>query len=137
MAIVDGAGDIMKTFDILVHKGTPRASTALTKGQVVINRGGGYRPVAGSEEGPFFVALETVASAASPSYSRFLKRGVIRLSAHLTVNEGDWVQPARTAFPGEIEPWASPAGTGNLKMIVGVALEDISADAVGKVLIGY
>lgn len=127
----------MKVFDLMVNGGTPRANTALTKGQVLVNRGAGYRPVAGSETGPFFVALEDAASAASPADIKVAKRGVIHLSAHLAINEGDWVQPARTAYPGEIEPWASPAGTGNLSMIVGVALEDISADDIGQVLIGY
>jgi hypothetical protein len=135
MAIADGSGDIIKDFGILVHKGTPAASTAITKGQVLVNQNGeGWNPSTTTDTGPFGVALEDAASAASPSAIKILLRGVVRVTAGAAVDEGEWVIPHTG---GEVKPFGSPAGTGNLKQIIGMALEDISATAAGKVLLGY
>jgi len=136
MAIADGSGDVSKVYGLLVVKGTPKASTAITKGQVVVNQGGGgWEPATSSFTGPFRVALEDASAAASPSAIKLLVKGVVKLTAGAAVNEGSWVKPHTNS--GEVQEFGSPAGTGNLKQIVGQALEDIGAGEAGKVLIGY
>ena len=136
MAIASGSGSVMREFDFMEIKGTPKVSTAITKGQVLVNwNGQGYRPSFANGHGPYYVALETAASAASPSDIKILKRGVVKLTAQAATNEGSWVVPASNA--GEVTPFTSPAGTTKLACIVGVALEDVSAAECGKFLIGY
>ncbi len=137
MAIASDGGQVMREFDFMEIKGLPKASTAITKGEVLVRytTDDGYRPSFANAHGPFFVALETAASSATPSEIKVLKRGVVKLTADATVEEGQWVVPGTNQ--GEVAPYASPAGTTKLASIVGVALEDITAKAAGKVLIGY
>ena len=137
MAIASGSGSVMREFDFMEIKGLPKASTAITKGQVLVRYASddGYRPSFSNAHGPFFVALEDAASAASPDYIKVIKRGVVKLTAQSGVEEGEWVIPGSNA--GEVTPYTSPAGTTKLASIVGVALEDITATEAGKVLIGY
>jgi hypothetical protein len=138
MAIATDGGQVMREFDFMEIKGLPKASTAITKGEVLVRytTDDGYRPSFANAHGPFFVALETAASSATPSEIKVLKRGVVKLTAESDVEEGQWVVPAGTNA-GEVDPIASPFGTTSLASIIGVALEDIDAADAGKVLIGY
>jgi hypothetical protein len=128
----------MKEFDCLVLKGTPKASVAITKGEVLVRYAGddGYRPAFPNAHGPFFIALQIAASSATPSDIMIAKRGVIKLTAESDVEEGQWVVPAATNA-GEVDPISSPFGTTSLASIVGVALEDITKGTAGKILVGY
>jgi hypothetical protein len=135
MAIATGSGSVMKEFDFMAIKVTPKASTAITKGEVLVNQNGnGWEPSFNGAHGPFMVALEDVASAASPSDVSMLRRGVVKLTAQADTKEGEFVKPGSNS--GEVTPLTT-FGTADLKGIVGSALEDVDATECGKFLIGY
>lgn len=137
-------GDIPSAINMRVMKFTEDGTAAITKGDLCIMRVGKIKKItAVSDTGPYVVAVEDIAKSGSGRVA--MPGTVVEMDEgnDSAVTAGDILIPSGTTL-GDVKKGTTADFSATyvqsevkaLKLIVGMALEDISQDGTGSVLLG-
>ena len=136
-------GDIADNLGLLIEDFAEDGTAAITKGDLCLLRAGKTKKiVALSDPGPYGVAVEDIAKSAT---GRIALRGIIYMDEgnDAPLSKGDIVIPSGTTV-GDIKTATTTNFSSNyvasqikeLRLIVGMALDALTKDGSGRILLG-